>query len=284
MQRTAEQKSGNIILGDFSGRAKGNRRDSKTQINPTPASKLTFQNICFQQKRENINLADISFTIEPGETLAILGPDGSGKSALLHLLMKLYQADSGDILLNGKSITDFPQNHLYRSIAIVPENTTLINNTIAYNIGIVRPSASISDIEQAAKLARIHRCIHALPEKYLTLIGDGGLQPSNLTRQYLALARAALKKPKLYVFSNNTSLLSAINERRVVKRMKNISRGASSLILTNRLSTAAHADTILVLDRGKIVQRGSHQDLLKKNGLYNLMWQAQQKNGMAYVV
>ncbi len=241
----------------------------------TGAGRLEMRAIGFSYLPGRKILENIDFTINPGETTAIVGKSGAGKSSLIRLLMRFYEPASGDILLNGQSVQEIPLEDLRRSIAIVPQDTILFNETIAYNIGFGRQGASPAEIEQAAKFAHIHDRIMAMPDGYQTIVGERGLKLSGGEKQRVSIARAVLKKPQLFIFDEATSSLDAKTEQTILGNLIEISRGMTTLIISHRLSMVAHADEILVLEQGRIAERGGHDALLKKNGIYAAMWRTQ---------
>lgn len=220
-------------------------------------------------------LKDISFTIEAGKTLAIVGKSGAGKSSLIRLLTRLYDPDSGNIYLNGKPVQDMSLSELRQAIAVVPQDTVLFNDTIAYNIGLGKQGCTTMEIEQAARLAHIHDFIIKSPEGYQTIVGERGLKLSGGEKQRISIARAVLKNPQLFVFDEATSSLDSKTEREILRNLITISKGATTLIIAHRLSTVVHADEIIILDQSAIIERGTHDNLMAKRGLYASMWHSQ---------
>jgi ATP-binding cassette subfamily B protein len=220
-------------------------------------------------------LSDVSFDIESGKTVGIVGASGSGKSTLVRLLTRTLDADSGNILIDGEPITAFPLTTLRRAIAVVAQDTALLNDSIQSNIRIGRPNASQMEVEHAARAARLHDFIMSLPEAYDTEVGERGVKLSGGERQRLAIARALLKDPLLYVFDEATSALDSKNERAILQSMIEISACKTTLIIAHRLSTVVHADQIVVLDHGRVVERGGHAELLSAGGHYAALWHAQ---------
>ncbi len=239
------------------------------------AGRLEMRAISFSYLPGRKILEDIDFTIEPGETTAIVGKSGAGKSSLIRLLMRFYEPASGEILLNAKSSREMPLEELRQSIAIVPQDTILFNETIAYNIGFGRLGAGTAEIEHAAKFAHIHDRIMAMPDGYQTIVGERGLKLSGGEKQRVSIARAVLKNPQLFIFDEATSSLDAKTEQTILGNLIEISRGMTTLIISHRLSMVAHADEILVLEQGRIVERGRHDALLKNNRNYAAMWRTQ---------
>lgn len=238
---------------------------------------LIFNDVTFSYLEGDPVLRGVSFTVPPGKTLGIVGGSGAGKSSLVRLLLRLYDPDSGDILFGGRSIQTVPLDALRRAIAVVPQDTVLFNDTIAYNIGLGRPDCTQGDIERAARLAHIHDTILAMPDGYRTIVGERGLKLSGGEKQRVSIARAVLKKPHMFVFDEATSSLDTKTERQILDNLLEVSKGVTTLIIAHRLSTVVHADEILVLDEGRVVERGPHGALLGKNGFYASMWQIQQR-------
>lgn len=237
--------------------------------------RLEFCNVNFSYATEQAILDSIDFTINPGKTLGIVGQSGAGKSSLIRLLMRLYEPSNGEILLDGKNIRELPLEELRRSIAIVPQDTVLFNDSIAYNIGLGKNDASQADIERAARIAHIHDRIQRMPDGYRTTVGERGFKLSGGERQRVSIARAVLKKPKLFVFDEATSSLDSETEQGIQANLIEVSNGISTLIISHRLSVVAHADEIIVLQRGRIVERGRHNELLSDNGIYGAIWHSQ---------
>lgn len=224
-------------------------------------------------------LSDVSFQIEGGKTLGIVGASGSGKSTLVRLLTRTLDADSGSILIDGVPITDYPLTTLRRAIAVVAQDTALLNDSIQSNILIGRHDASQAEVEQAARAARLHEFIMTLPEGYDTQVGERGVKLSGGERQRLAIARALLKNPLLYVFDEATSALDSKNERAILQSMIEISESKTTLIIAHRLSTVVHAHEIVVFDHGRVVERGGHSELMIAGGHYAALWHAQHRSG-----
>jgi len=243
---------------------------------PQGPGDLVFDHVCFSYDKQNPVLRGVSFRIPAGKTAALVGASGSGKSSLIRLLVRFWEPESGRILLDGSPISEMAVGSLREAIAIVPQDTVLFNDTIGYNISIAHPDSSKEDIQAAAKLAQIHDFIAARPEGYEAVVGERGLKLSGGEKQRIAIARAALKKPKVFVFDEATSSLDSKTEQRILQNIESVSRGTTTLIVAHRLSTIVGADEILVLDKGKIVERGTHEDLLYLGGVYHEMWKVQQ--------
>jgi ATP-binding cassette subfamily B protein len=205
-----------------------------------------------------------------------VGHSGSGKSTLARLLFRFYDVDRGAILIDGQDIRDVTQSSLRSAIGIVPQDTVLFNDTIAYNIAYGRPNASQQDITAAARAACIHDFIESLPDGYDTMVGERGLKLSGGEKQRVAIARTVLKNPAILIFDEATSALDSHAEQAIQAQLKDIARDRTTLVIAHRLSTIADAAQILVMSQGRIVERGSHAELLAKHGLYAEMWERQQ--------
>ena len=221
-------------------------------------------------------LHDVTFTIPAGHNVAVVGPSGSGKSTLARLFYRFYDVDGGRITIDGQDIRSVRQDSLRVAIGIVPQDTVLFNDSIEYNIAYGRAGASHDEIVAAAQLAQIHDFIARLPEGYATPVGERGLKLSGGEKQRVAIARAILKRPAILIFDEATSALDSRSERAIQTELKVIARDHTSLTIAHRLSTIVDADEILVLDRGRIVERGTHVALLAANGVYARMWRLQQ--------
>jgi ATP-binding cassette subfamily B protein len=220
--------------------------------------------------------------IAPGGTVAVVGHSGSGKSTLARLLYRFYDVDGGRIAItdasgNTRDIRDYTQASVRAAIAIVPQDTVLFNDTIFYNIQYGRPDASREEVEQAARAAHIHDLIVSLPDGYQSEVGERGLKLSGGEKQRVAIARALLKNPAILIFDEATSALDSKSERSIQAELDRIAIGRTTLVIAHRLSTVMHADEILVMDAGRIVERGNHGDLLARDGHYAQMWRLQQQ-------
>jgi len=220
-------------------------------------------------------LFDVSFAIAPGRKLAVVGHSGSGKSTLARLLFRFYDVDGGRITIGGQDIRAVTQHSLRAAIGIVPQDTVLFNDSIEYNIGYGRPGSSHEDIVAAARAAHIHDFIASLPDGYATTVGERGLKLSGGEKQRVAIARTILKNPAILVFDEATSALDTRSEQAIQRELKAIARDRTTLVIAHRLSTVVDADEILVLDKGRVVERGSHVTLLMQGGLYAQMWALQ---------
>jgi ATP-binding cassette subfamily B protein len=239
-------------------------------------AELRFSQIDFSYEKNRQILFDVDFTIAAGTTTAVVGHSGSGKSTLARLLFRFYDVDKGAILIDGQDIRDVTQSSLRSAIGIVPQDTVLFNDTIAYNIAYGRPNASQQDIIAAARAACIHDFIESLPDGYNAMVGERGLKLSGGEKQRVAIARTILKNPAILVFDEATSALDSHAEQAIQAQLKDIARDRTTLVIAHRLSTIADAAQILVMAQGRIVERGSHAELLAKQGLYADMWERQQ--------
>ncbi len=238
---------------------------------------IRFEHVDFHYDEKRQILFDMSFEIPAGRTLAVVGASGAGKSTLSRLLFRFYDVSQGRILIDGQDIREVSQASLRAAIGIVPQDTVLFNDTIYYNIAYGRPDATREEIMQAAKHAHIHDFINSLPDKYESMVGERGLKLSGGEKQRVAIARAILKNPHILIFDEATSALDSKSEKNIQAELKQISENRTTLIIAHRLSTVIDADRILVLDHGRIVETGTHKELLEKNGMYAHMWSLQQR-------
>ena len=238
---------------------------------------IVFDDVSFAYDPRRPVLADVSFTVPPGKTVAIVGASGAGKSTISRLLYRFYDATSGKISIDGQDIREVTQDSLRAAIGIVPQDTVLFNDTIFYNIAYGRPGAPPSEIERAAKLARIHDFVVGLPDGYDSTVGERGLKLSGGEKQRVAIARTILKAPRILLFDEATSALDTHTEKEIQASLREVSAGRTTLIIAHRLSTVVDADEILVLDDGRIVERGRHAQLLALDGHYADMWARQQE-------
>ena len=237
---------------------------------------VRFEHVDFGYEPNRQILFDVSFAIPAGHTVAVVGPSGAGKSTLSRLLFRFYDVTGGRITVNGRDIRAVRQDSVRVAIGIVPQDTVLFNDTIEYNIGYGRPGATHEEIVAAAELAQVHKFIVSTPEGYATPVGERGLKLSGGEKQRVAIARAVLKDPRILIFDEATSALDSKSEKAIQAELKRIAQDRTTLTIAHRLSTIVDADLILVLDHGRIVERGTHGALLAQNGVYSRMWQLQQ--------
>ncbi len=243
---------------------------------PRRRGELILEGITFSYRETRAVLQDVSFTVPAGKTVAVVGLSASGKSSLIRLLFRLYEPEAGRILLDGTPICDLSPSALRRAIAVVPQDTVLFNDTIAANIGFGRVGASDLEIQEAARIARLHEFISRLPYGYHTVVGEHGPKLSCGERQRVAIARAALRKPRIFVFDAALSALDARTEREIQRNLLDVSAHSTTLVIAHRLSMITHADQIIVLDEGGVRERGTHEQLCALNGAYMALWRAQQ--------
>jgi ABC-type transport system involved in Fe-S cluster assembly fused permease/ATPase subunit len=248
----------------------------------TRQPRVAFERVSFAYDPRRPILQDVDFAIEPGQTVAVVGHSGSGKSTLARLLYRFYDVDAGRITITDdvglpRDVRDYTQATVRGAIAIVPQDTVLFNDTIYYNIQYGRPEATRAEVEAAARAAHIHDLIATLPDGYDTEVGERGLKLSGGEKQRVAIARALLKNPAILLFDEATSALDSKSERAIQSELDRIAVGRTTLMIAHRLSTVMHADEILVLDAGRVVERGRHDALIARDGHYAQMWRLQQQ-------
>jgi ATP-binding cassette, subfamily B, heavy metal transporter len=241
------------------------------------AGEVTFRRVDFAYDPRRPILIDVDFRVPAGAKLAIVGPSGAGKSTIARLLFRFWDVGAGAILVDGQDIRGVTQESLRRAIGVVPQDTVLFNDTIFYNIAYGRPGAGRAAVEEAARLAHIHDFVASLPDDYDTLVGERGLKLSGGEKQRVAIARVILKAPRILVFDEATSALDTRTERDIQANLAEVSADRTTIVIAHRLSTIIDADEILVLDNGRIVERGEHHELLRQDGVYAAMWQRQQR-------
>lgn len=249
----------------------------KAETLRAPEGRLSFHHVDFGYDPRRPILKDVDFTVEPGKTLAIVGPSGAGKSTISRLLFRFYDPVGGAVTIDGVDLRDATQDSVRAAVGIVPQDTVLFNDTVEYNIGYGRPGASQEEIREAARLARIHDFVESLPDGYETTVGERGLKLSGGEKQRVAIARAILKRPQILLFDEATSALDTATEREIQKSLREVSRGRTTLVIAHRLSTVVDADEIIVLEAGRIAERGTHSTLLTQGGVYAEMWRRQQE-------
>ncbi|MGL4445322.1 MAG: ABCB family ABC transporter ATP-binding protein/permease [Alsobacter sp.] len=242
-----------------------------------PAGAVRFEDVRFHYVPERAILRGVTFEVPAGKTVAIVGPSGAGKSTISRLLFRFYEPQGGRILIDGQDIAGVTQTSLRAAIGMVPQDTVLFNDTIGYNIRYGRWEASEEEVEQAAALAQIDRFVKSLPEGYETSVGERGLKLSGGEKQRVAIARTILKGPPILVLDEATSALDSFTEKDIQDALERISRGRTTLVIAHRLSTVINADEILVLDKGVIVERGTHGVLLEMGGVYAALWNRQRE-------
>ena len=242
---------------------------------------VRFENVVFAYEPERTILHGISFTVPAGKTTAVVGPSGAGKSTISRILYRFYDIKSGRVTIDGQDIRDVTQNSVRAAIGIVPQDTVLFNDTIRYNIRYGRIDATDEEIEEAARLAQIEPFIRELPEGFSAMVGERGLKLSGGEKQRVAIARTILKNPPILLLDEATSALDTHTEREIQAALQGVSRGRTTLVIAHRLSTVVDADEILVLDHGRITERGRHADLLAKGGAYAAMWNRQREAAAA---
>jgi ABC-type transport system involved in Fe-S cluster assembly fused permease/ATPase subunit len=238
---------------------------------------VVFDHVSFAYDPRRPILKDVSFRVAPGGILAIVGPSGAGKSTISRLLFRFYDVNEGAIRIDGQDIRDVTQDSLRRAIGVVPQDTVLFNDSVFYNIAYGRPGAASGEVEESARHAHIHDFIRALPDGYHAPVGERGLKLSGGEKQRVAIARVILKEPRILLFDEATSALDTHTEREIQASLEEVAENRTTLMIAHRLSTVIHADEILVLDDGRIIERGNHAQLIAQDGMYAAMWRRQQE-------
>jgi ATP-binding cassette, subfamily B, heavy metal transporter len=237
---------------------------------------LRFEQVSFSYNPDRPILHDVSFEVPAGKTVAVVGPSGAGKSTLARLIYRFYDVGGGRISIDGQDLREVTQSSLRAAIGIVPQDTVLFNDTVEYNIAYGRPGAGREEVEAAAKAAHIHAFISSTPQGYATMVGERGLKLSGGEKQRVAIARTLLKNPPILIFDEATSALDSANERAIQAELRSAAQGKTALVIAHRLSTVADAHTIVVLEQGRVVEQGSHAELLALDARYAQMWRLQQ--------
>ena len=259
--------------------------DRKPEIRDLPGAKslrlnageVCFEAVDFSYQPERRILHQVNFVVKPGEKVAVVGHSGAGKSTLSRLLFRFYDVDAGQVLIDGQNVREVTQTSLREAIGIVPQDTVLFNDTIYYNIAYGRVDASRREIEQAASMAHIREFIESLPHGYETVVGERGLKLSGGEKQRIAIARAILKRPRILLFDEATSSLDSKTELAIQETLQEVAEDHTTLVIAHRLSTVVDADHILVMDKGCILEQGTHRQLIKADGIYCNMWNLQQQ-------
>jgi ABC-type transport system involved in Fe-S cluster assembly fused permease/ATPase subunit len=239
--------------------------------------KIRFDHVSFSYDPARPILKDVDFEVPPGKMVALVGPSGAGKSTISRLLFRFYETTSGGVLIDGQDIREVTQTSLRAALGMVPQDTVLFNDTIAYNIRYGRPDASDEEVREAARMAQIDEFIQMLPDGYQAMVGERGLKLSGGEKQRVAIARTILKGPPILILDEATSALDSFTEKQIQAALDRVARDRTTLVIAHRLSTIIHADQILVLEAGRIVERGTHAQLLQQAGLYAGMWERQQE-------
>jgi len=242
---------------------------------------VTFRDVHFGYNANREILRGVTFTAAPGTKLAIVGPTGAGKSTISRLLFRFYDVTEGAVEIDGVDVRDMAQASLRAAIGVVPQDTVLFNDTIGYNIAYGRPGATQAEIEQAARLAQVHDFVMRMPEGYATRVGERGLKLSGGEKQRVAIARTILKDPRILILDEATSALDSRTEQDIGTALRTVAANRTTLVIAHRLSTVVDADEILVLQDGRVAERGTHADLLVQHGLYSRMWAMQVEQGEA---
>jgi ATP-binding cassette subfamily B protein len=238
---------------------------------------IRFEDVRFRYEPERLILDGLSFAVPAGKMVAIVGPSGAGKSTVSRILLRFYDVAGGRVTIDGQDIRDVTQVSLRAALGVVPQDTVLFNDTILYNIRYGRPEASDEEVREAARMAQIDTFIRALPEGYRTMVGERGLKLSGGEKQRVAIARTILKGPPILLLDEATSALDSHTEKEIQDALDSIARTRTTVVIAHRLSTIVNADNILVLDGGRLVEQGTHGELLARGGLYASLWNRQRQ-------
>jgi ATP-binding cassette subfamily B protein len=251
-------------------------REDAVPLRPGKAA-IAFENVSFAYDKERPIIKGLTFTVPAGHTVAIVGPSGAGKSTISRLLYRFYETTAGRITIDGQDIAHVTQKSLRAAIGMVPQDTVLFNDTIRYNIRYGRPDATDAEVEAAAKMAQIHKFVLSLPKGYDALVGERGLKLSGGEKQRVSIARTILKGPPILVLDEATSALDSFTEQEIQSALRKVSKNRTTIVIAHRLSTVVDADEIIVLEAGRIAERGTHNQLLRKKGIYAAMWNRQRE-------
>ncbi|MGD2082275.1 MAG: ABC transporter ATP-binding protein/permease [Chromatiales bacterium] len=243
--------------------------------------RIEFRDVSFAYQPDRQILEDVSFTVEPGQKVAVVGHSGAGKSTLARLLFRFYDVTAGEVLVDGQDVRGLTQDSLRAAIGIVPQDTVLFNDSIYYNLAYGRPEATREEVAEAARMAHIKAFIESLPQGYETVVGERGLKLSGGEKQRVAIARAILKRPRVLVFDEATSSLDTKTEQAIQETLREVAAHHTTLVIAHRLSTVVDADRILVMEGGRVLEQGTHRELIDKGGRYAQMWQLQQEDAEA---
>jgi ATP-binding cassette subfamily B protein len=238
---------------------------------------IRFEDVAFRYESDRPILNGLSFEVPAGKMVAIVGPSGAGKSTISRILMRFYDIAGGRVTIDGQDIRDVTQVSLRGAMGVVPQDTVLFNDDIRYNIQYGRPDATPAEVEEAARLAQIDGFIRLLPDGYQTMVGERGLKLSGGEKQRVAIARTILKAPPILILDEATSALDSHTEKEIQDALDRVAKDRTTLVIAHRLSTIVHADNILVLEQGKLVEQGRHAELLARNGLYASLWNRQRQ-------
>ena len=244
----------------------------------SPTGEVTFEHVGFSHEGRAVGVNDVSFHLKPGKKIAFVGTSGAGKSTLLKLLFRFYDVEAGRVLVDGKDVRTLTQESLRKALGLVPQDVVLFNDTIRYNIGYARPDATEDELRDAARRAQLLEFIDSLPEGWNTRVGERGLKLSGGEKQRVGIARVILADPAILVLDEATSALDSATEEAVQDALEEAAEGRTTLMVAHRLSTVKSADEILVLEAGRVIERGDHATLLAKGGKYADMWDRQAKN------